>query len=143
MKAKAALAALGVVVLLVSGCRAAHVPGADDTRQGIVTFSATATSVIAKEGDPLSIEEAKLAAATLAKAALLGKIKGEFLTSTVTVDGLMFEAQEATSTVEGYMARARVTFEEQPRIPEPTIVTATAELDLSPAELARLGDYVE
>jgi hypothetical protein len=97
---------------------------------------------VAKPGDPLAVEEAKLAAATMARADLLQKIKGGFAASEVHVDGLMLEAQESVAKTHGFLSRADVHFPEHPEAPESEVVTAVAILRLTRQELRELPRYV-
>jgi len=140
MKAKAAMAMVGVIVALAVGC--AVVPGAEVSK-GVVTFKGEGTAVAAKEGDPLSLEEARLAAATIAKANLLANIKGEFVMGRVSVEGLMFEGQEATCHVEGFLSRAIIEYPPRDRLAPPSVVKAVATLRLSCEEVGKLRRYVE
>jgi len=137
------LVAVCMCVLMVVGCvQMGAVPGAEVT-DGTVIFSAEAASVVAREGDPLSVLEAEEAAALMAKAKLLEKIKGAYVTSTIKVGDLMFENQQAMATSDGYLARATVHIAPVARGAEPSMIRATATLALSRHELMRLADYVE
>ena len=141
MRAIATLAALGLLAAAAAGC-VSTVPGAE-LSEGTVVFSAEAVSVVAKEGDPLALIEATGAAGVMAEAKLLGKIKGEFISSRVGVGDLMFEGQEAAATVEGHLARATVTYATESEGSGTTTVRATAVLELSRGDLERLYEYVE
>ena len=145
MKAKAALVALGVLAIVMVGCAAQMVVPGADVADGIVSFQAKGTSVVTKEGDDLSMVEARVAAATMAKAELLAKIKGVVIGSNVTVGDLIFESQEAKMAVNGFLARADVTYEpvEPSKIQAYNTVTAIATLRMSCAQLAALEEYVE
>jgi hypothetical protein len=114
------------------------------SEDGCIVFQGTGESVVAKEGDPLSIVEAKVAATVMAKADLLGKIKGAYMTSSVTVGDLMFASQEATEAVQGFIGRAEVEIEmvDMGRMPSNRVI-ATATLTLAPEDLANLEAYVE
>lgn len=140
MKVKAALVLVGVLVLGLAGCRT-PVPGAEEVTWGRFVFTAEATSIVAKEEDPVSLLEAQAAAATMAKANLLALIKGAEVSSEVTVGDLMFESQQASEHVDGFLARATISYAED--CPLPGTVTACARLELSRRELKRLGEYVE
>jgi hypothetical protein len=145
MKGKLALVC---VVALVVGCAAppsaSHVPGGKMS-DGIVTFSATGKSVVAKEGDPLSEVEAEVAASTRAKANLLELIKGARIGESITVGDLMFESQEATLEAMGFLARAEVKVmpRAESRLGTPPYVTAVAELKILKSELADMSAYLE
>jgi hypothetical protein len=112
---------------------------------GMVSFSATGKSVVAKEGDPLSEVEAEVAAVAMAKAGLLELIKGARVGQSVTVGDLMFESQEATVEAMGFLARAEieVTPPQESRLGTSPYVVATATLRLTKAELAGLAAYIE
>lgn len=140
---KVALA--GVLALVCIGCVTMAVPGATITEDGAVMFSATGEAVAAKEDDALAAAEARLAAAVVAKANLLEKIKGAMITSSASVGDLMFRDQEAQLKVMGWLSRATVEYE----TPAPTklgtspIVKATASLTLSQEEYLVMQKYVE
>jgi hypothetical protein len=145
MKGKLALVCL--VVALVVGCAAPSagvIPGAE-MKDGAVVFSAMGKSVVAKEGDPLSEVEAEVAAITMAKANLLEKIKGARIGGSITVGDLMFESQEATLEMMGYLSRAEIEVMKraESRLGTPPYVSATASLRLSKADLAAMETYVE
>ncbi len=144
MKVKALFAGLLVVLLGTAGCAQTQVPGASDAGRSVVRFEATASSVVARPDDPLALEEASVAAAAMAKANLLSKIKGEQMTSTVRVSDLMFAGQEVSARSEGFLARATVTLREpEARAQEPRKVTAVATLELTNRELENLDQYVQ
>ncbi len=126
---------------LALGCMTPKVPGAETATRGTVTFSASASSVVAKQGDPLAMLEAREAAETMALANLLKKIKGAYVTSEVTVGDLMFSSQEATTRVDGFLARADV--ELVPSEPDKTVVTARATLTIPRSHLKSLDEYAE
>jgi len=138
-------AVLLVLVSGISGCGASAVPGAEVTQSGGIAFTAQGSSVVAKEGDPLALLEARIAASTSAKAKLLEKVKGAYITGSETVGDLMFESQKASSEVEGWLRSVTVSFE----APEPTrsqkgqIITATAVLHLPKGKVENLGNYVK
>jgi hypothetical protein len=142
MKAKAALVAVGVMALVLAGCATQVVPGATAER-GVVTFSAEGTGVLEKADDAMAMEEAKLAAATIAKANLLGKIKGEILTSKVNVERLMLANEAASSRVQGWLSRATVEYVAAEKAASPMTVTAIATLKLNKHELHQLKKYAE
>ncbi len=143
MKVRSSLALIGVSMLLLVGCVAMPaVPGAT-VEDGMVIFKGEGMSVVAKEGDPLSLVEAKTAAAVMAKADLLETIKGAFVSNRSEVRDLMFESQQAMVVVEGFLARSVVTYEEQARGVEPMVVKAKATLTLSCAQIAMLEKYAE
>ena len=140
---KVALA--GVLALVCIGCVQMAVPGATINEDGCVVFSAEGQAVAAKEDDALAMAEAKVAAAVVAKANLLEKVKGAMLTSNVSVGDLMFRSQEAELEVRGFLSRATVSYKEPPatRLGTSPVVTAVAELVLTPEEMANLDEYVE
>ena len=145
MRLKGMLVAVGLFAIVLAGCSTCRVPGAKMTENGTIMFSATGTSVVARPDDALSLVEAQVAAATIAKANLLEKIKGGLVASGVTVGDLMFEKQEAQVRVDGFLARADVAFmEAEPsRLSTPLTVTAVASLELTKEQLEMLADYVE
>ncbi len=142
MRARMALL-MAVTAAVLSGCAAMHVPGAEATGDGTYIFTARATAPIAKQGDELSLLEARMAASVMAKANLVERIAGGVLTSEATVDALMFETQAASAVVEGTLSRAAVEFEEPDGDDEPTSVTAVATLELTRRQLRKLEAYVE
>lgn len=144
MKARSALAFVGLLAVLLAGCALPTVPGAT-VEDGKYVFSAQASSVCDKEGDALAKEEAAVAAAVMAKANLLEKIKGIVLSQNVAVSDLMFKSQEAATMVEGFLARATVELvpQQESRLPQPPVVTAKATLTLSSDQLRKLKAYVE
>lgn len=127
--------------LSLFGCAAPRVPGATFTSEGTILFSETGSSVIARKDDPLALLEAQLAAATIAEANLLRKLKGADLAGEVTASDLMFTGQHVVSRVEGRLSRVEIHFD-KPR-GEDGIVTATAMLEVRPRELKSLGRYVQ
>jgi len=141
MKVKAIVAVLGLAALMASGC-VGTVPGAD-VKGGAVVFSAEAVSVVVKQGDPLSLLEAQEAAGLMAKAKLLEKVKGQFISSAVKVGDLMFESQEATAATQGFLSRATVEYEMEGAGPEPSTVRAIATLAVPACEMDELGFYVQ
>lgn len=144
MKVKGLLVGLLVLSIVMVGCKSVSVPGSESATRKRVTFQGEGSSVVAKPDDPLALAEAREAAALLAKANLLAKIKGEYMTQTVRVGDLMFSSQEAAASVEGILARAKVTYRApETRVPEPRMVTAVATLELTPEELEDISKYVE
>lgn len=140
MRSKSLLAVVAIVGLGLSGCFRGAVPGAEVTPLGTVVFNAEASSVVARQDDPLALLEAKTAAETMAQAELLKKIKGAFVSGEATVGDLMFASQEASTRVEGYLSRVEVTFSESPA--EEGMVTAKATLEI-PRAKESLADYVD
>lgn len=155
-----------IAVLMVTGCQSPEpvivvepapepdpvviVPGATATDAGTLIFSAEGQS-IAAASDQVSLAKARVAAATVAKANLLETIKGALVSSSVNVGDLMFKSQEASTTVQGWLARTSVVVEdivvEASRLPAPApgdqIVTAVASLEISACDLDDLKEYVE
>jgi hypothetical protein len=140
---KVALA--GVLALVCIGCTSMMVPGATLTDDGCIMFSADGQAVAAKEDDALAMAEARLAAAVVAKANLLEKIKGAMVSSSASTGDLMFRDQEAQVKVMGFLSRATVTYQEPPatRLATTPIVTATASLTLSQEDYCQLQKFVE
>jgi len=145
MRFKALLVGAGLLGLLLVGCAAPVIPGAEVTEDGCYVFKAVGTSVVAKEDDPLSLVEAQVAACTMARANLLELVKGAMIESDVSVGDLMFKSQEARVSVAGFLGRAKVELvqAEPSRLPQPMIVTAVATLTLTEDEIANLEKYVE
>lgn len=143
---KHALLAVGVTVLLAVGCAvpARVVPGAEVV-DGVVTFSATGSSVVTKDGDALAMLEAQVAAECMAKANLLAKIKGEMVGQDVSVGDLMLESQVAKSQVNGFLGRAELEIMKPvpSKLGVPPVVTAKATLRLNCGEMMKLADYIE
>lgn len=146
----AALVVAVALIIGVAGCAQPEaqpepwrVTGADMTEDGIAVFSAKGEAPVVETEDPVVLAKARLAAATIAKANLLEKVKGAVVTGNVTVGDLMFQNQAASTMVRGYLARASVVIEETPRGVAPDIVIATATLNLSPDDYADLAQYVE
>jgi hypothetical protein len=109
-----------------------------------VVFRAEGWAAVAKEDDALALLEARVAAAAIAEANLLKKVKGAKVAGEVAVEDLMFTSQEVVTRTEGYLARVNIEYAE----PEesdggPTIVTAIATLEIPRCRLRRLGDYVD
>ena len=82
---------------------------------------------------------------------LLEIIKGGLISSTITVDDMMFESQTVTTKVNGWLGGAvldsSATSEEKSNLPDAKpvdqIVTAKASLEISIAAWENLQDYVE
>jgi len=142
MKAKAALVVVGVMALVLVGCMSPVIPGAT-SEGGVVTFSAEGTSVLAKADDAMALEEAKVAAATIAKANLLGRIKGELLTNKVNVEGLMLASEAASIRTQGWLSRATIEYVKAEKVVSPMTVTAIATLKVNACELRQLKTYAE
>jgi hypothetical protein len=144
MGTKPVLMILGVLVLALVGCAGkGMVPGAEVTPEGRIVFRAEASTVVAKENDPLALIEAETAAGIMARADLLAKIKGVTVTGKAKVDDLMLRSQEATVTVEGRLARTEVTYIHSAQPPGPTVVRAVATLELTRRDLRRLSEFVQ
>jgi hypothetical protein len=109
----------------------------------MVTFSADGTSAVSAEGDALAVAKAQVAAATLAKANLLEKIKGARVNNEVRVADLLFKSEAARTAVTGWLSRATLTPGETSRISEATMITCTATLSITTKELKSLSKYVE
>ncbi|MHC5034198.1 MAG: hypothetical protein ACYTFZ_04100 [Planctomycetota bacterium] len=144
MKAKARLVIAGLLAVVLTGC-VTVVPGAEITERGTIVFWAQGQSIVAKEDDPFSRLEAEMAAAAVAKANLLAKVKGELITGNVQVGDLMLKSQEVAVMVEGFLGRANIEIVDAglTRMPKPVVVTAIAALEMAPADLARLGEYAQ
>jgi hypothetical protein len=135
MKATAAWMVMLVSAAAMAGCVVCSAPGGDVTERGTVLFRAEASSVVARPDDALAALEARMAAAAMAKAALLEKVLGAEVTGEVIVDGLMFEDQQASVYVEGMLPGATVACTESA---DGKTVTAVAELELTRRELRHL-----
>ena len=137
---------LGVLAMVLVGCQAMTVPGAEITEEGLIQFTAQGTSVIDQPESAWSKQKAYVAAETIAKANLLELVKGARVEGSAQVADLMFVSQEAAREVDGWLGRAKVTFSEGPegtRRTEKEIVTATATLTLDEGSLANLDEYAE
>ncbi len=128
------------LALLLIGCALRPVPGGVETGRGTLRFEAEGKSVVARSDDPLSLLEARLAAATIAKANLLEKVQGAYVMGEVNVDDLMFREQEAVAVVEGFLPRVEVTQVAQEASTEGSVVTAVASVELTRRELRRLAE---
>lgn len=117
--------------------------GARVTERGTVLFCAEGSSIVAKADSPVDLLEARCAAATMAKANLLALIKGEEVEGHMTAGDLMFENQEAVVRVEGFLARAIITFPETSATEGRGLVTACAAVELSRRQLRALGVQVK
>ncbi|NLW51537.1 MAG: hypothetical protein GXY85_11960 [Candidatus Brocadiaceae bacterium] len=126
----------GVLALVCVGCMQTHHK---------VVFTAEGEAVKTKQDDPLAEAEARVAASVIAKANLLEKVKGGMVTGTASVGDLMFRSQEAEVRVSGFLSRADVTFQKKQdtQLSPSPIVRATATLELTCEEYARLRDFVE
>jgi len=123
------LLALGVVLV---GCRMMTVPGGEVTPNGTVMFSAEGSAPIVKADDAMALVEARTAAAAIAKANLLEKIKGAVITAHVQVKDLTFASEAAMVNVEGQLARVNIEYLPTERTgPMAMIVTARATLELN------------
>ncbi len=149
MKAKLALMFAVVLAISLVGCAGAPTVAGADSADGAIVFSATGKSIVDEVGDPYATIRAEAAAATTAKANLLGKIAGVSLSAGTNVDDMLFASSEAEAAIAGWLARATVTFVSavadtgfSAGDPDPTI-TATATLVLSSDEYASLELYVE
>lgn len=145
MRTKAMLAGLLVLGFVVIGCGTPMVPGATVTEDGTYLFSAEGTSPVLKADDAMSLLEAKVAAATIAKANLIEKIKGAAIDSMVRTEDLAFARQAASTNAAGLLARATVTYLPSDRTGrEAMLVTAVASLELTPEQYRKdLAAYAE
>ncbi len=142
MRSKAIVGSLLALTLMVSGCMTMVVPGAE-VAGGNVVFTAVGSAALVKADDPMALVEARTAAAAIARAELLAKIKGTAIESTVQVKDLTFASQEAELQVDGMLARTEVNYAPMERTGQMAmIVTAEARLTLSCAEYYRLCEYV-
>lgn len=132
------IVAIATLAALLTGCHLRAAPGGLETERGTVRFEAEGSSVIAKPDDPLSVLEARLAAATIAKANLLEKVQGARVASEVSVDDLMFREHEAVVAVEGVLPRVEVSYLEPAEEPAGAVVTAVASVELTRRELRHL-----
>ena len=107
MRSKAIVGSLLALTLMVSGCMTMVVPGAE-VAGGNVVFTAVGSAALVKADDPMALVEARTAAAAIARAELLAKIKGTAIESTVQVKDLTFASQEAELQVDGMLARTEI-----------------------------------
>ena len=142
MRIRIRLAVFGALALVLTGCAAVRTPGAEITETGMIIFRGEGTSVIAREGDFLSRLEAQIAAETIAKVNLLEKIKGAEIRGSVAVEDLMYQSHEAEMHVEGFLGGVTISYDEERMAAEPMTVTAIATLELTPAELRKLEQFV-
>lgn len=90
------------------------------------------------------VTKAKVAAEAVARANLLKKIKGAYLTEDVSVADLMFESQEARLETAGWLSRAEIRFVEDDRsFDADEAVHARAELTVTRRQLDDLLKFVE
>ena len=138
------LACLLAVSVLLVGCGITPVPGAEITEEGCLLFSAEGASPVLKADDAMALLEARVAAAAMAKANLLEKIKGAYIAAEVETEDLAFASQAAGVSVEGILARATLAYEPADRTGRAAhIVTAVASLELTEEEFCNLSAYVE
>ena len=137
---KISLTVLCLMAIVLVGCQTGPVVPGATTAEGAVVFTATAKSVIDEPGNPISEAKAELAAATIAKANLLALIKGEKLASGVRVADLMFVSHQASSMVNGLLARTTVVCTKGDKMLEGQMVLATATLALDPEALDQLDE---
>lgn len=139
MKSKAILASLLVLGVVMIGCQRMMVPGAEVTKSGNIMFKAEACSPIMKADDPMAMVEAQTAAAAMAKANLLEKIKGAYITSKVAVKDLSFASEGAMVDVDGMLARINIEYKPLERTgPMAMIVTAVASLEMTKAQYDKM-----
>lgn len=144
MRTKAILGSLLVLSVLFVGCSTMNVPGAQVTESGTLVFSAEGSSPIMKANDAMALLEARTAAAVIAKANLVEKIKGAYVAGSVEVRDLAFAAQSAGASTEGLLARAVVTYMPLERTGQMAmVVTAVASLELTVEQFMDLKTYVE
>ncbi len=130
---------------------AKKIPGSKLTQDGTLLFTAKGQSVAKPEDGVMGLTKARIAAETIAKANLLEVLKGGQITSSVTVGDMVFQSQQATSTVNGWLGGAVVETEttsvRESNLPDAEavdrVVTAKASLEISAAALKNLQDYVE
>jgi hypothetical protein len=138
MMSRIALVGLLVFGVAMAGCAQMMVSGAD-VKGGTVTFKAQATTSIQKEDDPMAMVEAQTAAAAMAKANLLEKIKGAEIMSHTQVKDLAFAAQETMVRAEGTLARVDVTYLPMERTgPNARTVTAVATLTMTTEQYEKM-----
>jgi hypothetical protein len=144
MRSKAILGSLLALTVLFVGCSTMTVPGAEVTDNGNLLFSAEASAPVMKADDAMAMLEAQTAAATMAKANLLEKIKGAFVAGKVEVKDLTFAAQGAATRVDGVLSRVNVTIMPMERTGQMAmVVTAVASLELTCEQFMDLGAYVQ
>jgi hypothetical protein len=110
---------------------------------GTYVFKAEGTAIVVKPGNDMDVAGAKLAAETMARANLLKKVKGVYLTENISVADLLLEKQTARAETRGWLSRADVACDDPDGRIRPKTVRATATLRLSEEEINRLKDYVE
>ncbi len=130
--------------VFVAGCASyPNIPGADVADDGTYIFKAEGTAIVMKPGEDMDVAGAKLAAETMARANLLKKIKGVYLTENITVADLLLQKQAARSETSGWLSRADVVCDSPEGRLRPKTVRATATLRLSREEIYCLKEYVE
>lgn len=130
---------------------AREIPGSTLTADGTLLFKAKGQSVAEAEEGAAGLAKARMAAETIAKAKLLEVIKGGLISSSVSVGDMMFQSQQVSSEVSGWLGGVVVetesTQEKASHLPdaEPVdqIVTATASLEISLSAWQNLQEYVE
>ena len=139
MKSRAILVSLLVLSVVFVGCNSTMVPGAEITKGGTILFKAEATAPVMKADDAMALVEARTAAAAMAKANLLEKIKGAYITSHVQVKDLAFAAESAVINADGMLARISVEYLPVDRTgPMAMVVTAVASLELSKEQYQKM-----
>lgn len=142
MRSKVIVGSLLALTVLFTGCMTMVVPGAQ-VAHGTVVFTAEGSVPLIKADDPMALVEARTAAAAMARAELLAKIKGAVVVGHVQVKDLTFASQEAAVQVDGVLARAEITYPPMERTgPMAMVVTAEARLEMTCAEYAHLREYV-
>lgn len=130
------------LTVLFAGCMSHVVPGAQ-VAGGNVVFSAEASAPLMKTGDPMALVEARTAAAAMARAELLAKVKGAVVEGKVQVKDLTFETQQTAVHVDGMISRVEIEYPPMERKgPMAQVVTAVAHLEMSCQEYAHLHEYV-
>lgn len=130
---------------------AREIPGSTLTADGTLLFEANGQSVAEAEDGAAGLAKARMAAETIAKANLLEIIKGGLISSSISVGDMMFQSQQVSSEVSGWLGgvvlNTESTKEKESHLPdaEPVdqIVTATASLEISLSAWKNLQEYVE
>ncbi len=139
---------MGIATVGLVGCKSTLKEAGAVEENGSFVFSASAHGVSLDPSDHHDLAKAKVAARVNAKAALLEQIKGARINSEATVADLLLTSQEAQLLTRGWLSRATISYEttEPDRlgdVDQPGIITATATLKVTRAELRELAMYVD
>jgi hypothetical protein len=141
MRSKVIVGSLLALTALFAGCMGV-VPGAQVER-GTVAFTAEASVPLMKADDAMALVEARTAAAAMARAELLAKIKGAVVEGAVQVKDLAFATQQTNVHVDGMISRVQIEYPPMERTgPMAQVVTAVARLEMTCEEYKNLHEYV-